>query len=288
MEVGSLRLARSPQAHECRSSVGAKTPNTSETQASSEARWLTIVGVAARTRYRELAAIRPTVYLPAAQFCDSAGRLAIRTSIRSESVASAIRGQLEPVEPGVRVVRVATLDTVVAATSPSRVFKPRCRARSPSRRWLAVVGLRAPRRCVQCCAVLVPLQRQVLLALLVGSPGKGAVDSGGSKVRSRGGGRAQPCLLCLRHCVSTRESCRESESLTCDPSLWISQAKSTISSLELAQRACNCSRVFSDTAIAANRRSAKRRNRLHLWVGQAARMEIQRTSALRVSASSPT
>ena len=85
MEVGSLRLARSPQAHECRSNVGPRAPNTSETRASSEARWLTIVGVAARTRYRELAAIRPTLYLPAAQFCDRAERLAIRSSIRSES-----------------------------------------------------------------------------------------------------------------------------------------------------------------------------------------------------------
>ena len=120
MEVGSLPFARSPQAYECRSNVGARTPNTSETPASSEARRLTIVGVAARTRYCELAAIRPTLYLPAAQFCDSAGRLAIRTSSRSESVASAIHGQLEPVEPGVRVVRVATWDTIVAAPSPSR------------------------------------------------------------------------------------------------------------------------------------------------------------------------
>ena len=41
MEVGSLRLARSPQAHECRSNVGARVPNASETRASSEARWLT-------------------------------------------------------------------------------------------------------------------------------------------------------------------------------------------------------------------------------------------------------
>jgi putative ABC transport system permease protein len=76
--------------------------------------WWTIVGVAAPTRYRELAAARPTLYVPAAQFLDTAERLAIRTSIRPESVAPAIRGQVEAVDPGVRVLRVATFDAIVA------------------------------------------------------------------------------------------------------------------------------------------------------------------------------
>ena len=76
--------------------------------------WLTIVGVAAPTRYRELAAARPTLYVPAAQFLDTAERLAIRTSIPPESVAPAIRGHVEAVDPGVRVLRVATFDAIVA------------------------------------------------------------------------------------------------------------------------------------------------------------------------------
>ena len=42
--------------------------------------WLTVVGVAGTTRYRELASPRPTLYIPAEQFMDSARMLAIRTA----------------------------------------------------------------------------------------------------------------------------------------------------------------------------------------------------------------
>jgi putative ABC transport system permease protein len=76
--------------------------------------WLTIVGVAAPTRYRELATARPTIYLPAAQFLDTAEGLAIRTSAAPATVAPAIRGQIEAIDPGVRVLRVATFDAIVA------------------------------------------------------------------------------------------------------------------------------------------------------------------------------
>ena len=76
--------------------------------------WWTIIGVAAPTRYRELGAARPTIYLPAAQFLDTAERLAIRTSVRPESVAQAIRGHVEAIDPGVRVLRVATFDAIVS------------------------------------------------------------------------------------------------------------------------------------------------------------------------------
>ena len=76
--------------------------------------WWTIVGVAAPTRYRELAAVRPTLYVPAAQFLDTAERLAIRTSVAPDSVAPGIHGQVEGIDPGVRVLRVATFDAIVA------------------------------------------------------------------------------------------------------------------------------------------------------------------------------
>jgi predicted permease len=76
--------------------------------------WWTIVGVAAPIRYRELATTRPTLYLAAAQFIDTAERLAIRTSVAPAMVAPAIRGQVEASDPGVRVLRVATFDTIVA------------------------------------------------------------------------------------------------------------------------------------------------------------------------------
>jgi predicted permease len=76
--------------------------------------WRTIVGVAAPTRYRELATARPTLYVPAAQFLDTADRLAIRTSVPPDSVAPAIRGHVEGVDAGVRVLRVASFDAIVA------------------------------------------------------------------------------------------------------------------------------------------------------------------------------
>ena len=42
--------------------------------------WATVIGVAADTRYRELKAIRPTVYRPRAQFEAAPGFLAVRTA----------------------------------------------------------------------------------------------------------------------------------------------------------------------------------------------------------------
>ncbi len=106
--------------------------------------WLTVVGVAARTRYRELASIRPTLYLPAAQFLDTAERLAIRTSVRPEAVAPAIRRQLESVEPGVRVLQVATFDTIVAGPlTESRFHAAVSSAFAATAMGLAAVGLYA-------------------------------------------------------------------------------------------------------------------------------------------------
>jgi putative ABC transport system permease protein len=69
--------------------------------------WLTIVGVAALTRYRELARPRPTLYMPAAQFLITAQMLALRTSAPDTAVASLARDRIKLVDPEVRVVRVA-------------------------------------------------------------------------------------------------------------------------------------------------------------------------------------
>ena len=69
--------------------------------------WLTIVGVAATTRYRELAAPRPTLYVPAEQFMTTAGRLAIRTSAPPSFIAGAVRDSVRSVDPAVQVLRVA-------------------------------------------------------------------------------------------------------------------------------------------------------------------------------------
>ena len=53
--------------------------------------WATVIGVAADTRYRELTAVRPTVYRPRAQFEAATGFLAIRTAGDPITLAPAIR-----------------------------------------------------------------------------------------------------------------------------------------------------------------------------------------------------
>ena len=74
---------------------------------SSQEPWLRVVGVAATTRYRELATPRPTLYLPADQFMFTFGRLAIRTAAHPSAVTRLVRDAVESADPAVRVERVA-------------------------------------------------------------------------------------------------------------------------------------------------------------------------------------
>ena len=69
--------------------------------------WYTIVGVAAPTRYRELASPRATLYLPAAQFQMTATMLVLRTTASLELVASLARDRVRTVATDVQVMRVA-------------------------------------------------------------------------------------------------------------------------------------------------------------------------------------
>jgi putative ABC transport system permease protein len=69
--------------------------------------WLTVVGVATTTRYRELATPRPTLYVPAEQLMITAGRLAIRTDATPGFVAGAVRDAVRTVASDVRVIRVS-------------------------------------------------------------------------------------------------------------------------------------------------------------------------------------
>ena len=62
--------------------------------------WATVIGLAADTRYRELTAIRPTVYLPRAQFEAAPGFLAVRTAGDPIALGPAIRGAGQAVWPG--------------------------------------------------------------------------------------------------------------------------------------------------------------------------------------------
>jgi predicted permease len=74
---------------------------------SSQNPWYTVVGVAALTRYREVASRRPTLYLPAAQFQMTATMLVLRTTASIDLVASLARERVGTVDPDVRVMRVA-------------------------------------------------------------------------------------------------------------------------------------------------------------------------------------
>jgi ABC-type antimicrobial peptide transport system permease subunit len=69
--------------------------------------WYVVVGVAAQTRYRDVALPRPTLYLPAAQFQMTATMLVLRTTAPLELLASLARDRVRKVDPNVQVTRVA-------------------------------------------------------------------------------------------------------------------------------------------------------------------------------------
>ncbi len=69
--------------------------------------WRTVVGVARPTRYRELAAPRPTLYLPVGQFIAAAEMFVLRTSSPLALVAPEVRARVRAVDPAVQVVQVA-------------------------------------------------------------------------------------------------------------------------------------------------------------------------------------
>ena len=69
--------------------------------------WRTVVGVVKPTRYRELAAPRPTLYVPAPQFIESAHLLVLRTTLPVSLVAGISRSRVRAVDADVQVTRVA-------------------------------------------------------------------------------------------------------------------------------------------------------------------------------------
>jgi putative ABC transport system permease protein len=75
--------------------------------------WRTIIGVAAPTRYRELARQRATLYLPAAQFIVTAQRLVLRTTASPELAASLSRDSVGAVDPSVQVMRVTPFEQML-------------------------------------------------------------------------------------------------------------------------------------------------------------------------------
>jgi putative ABC transport system permease protein len=77
--------------------------------------WYAVVGVAAQTRYRELATPRATLYLPAAQFQMTAQMFVLRTTAPLDLVGSFSRDRVHAVDPDVHVMRVAPFTEMLDA-----------------------------------------------------------------------------------------------------------------------------------------------------------------------------
>ena len=92
----------------------------------SSGRWLTVVGVAASTRYRDLAAPSATLYLPAAQMLDVAQTLAVRTTAAPALVASLVRERIRAIDANVHVMSVVSF-----ARSPRRAARAAAVQRLP-------------------------------------------------------------------------------------------------------------------------------------------------------------
>ncbi len=69
--------------------------------------WRTVVGVASRTRYRDLRASQATLYVPDTQLIVTAQSLAVRSTAPLSQVASVVHEQVRAVDPAVRVPRIA-------------------------------------------------------------------------------------------------------------------------------------------------------------------------------------
>jgi predicted permease len=69
--------------------------------------WRTVVGVAGRTRYRELVEARATLYLPAEQFLVAAQMFVLRTASPLPLVAGLVRERVRAVDADAQVMRVA-------------------------------------------------------------------------------------------------------------------------------------------------------------------------------------
>jgi putative ABC transport system permease protein len=81
----------------------------------SEDSWRTVVGVAEPTRYRELAKARPTLYLPAKQFLNTARMLVVRGTASLQMIASLSQEHIRALDPDVRVIRVLPYNQLLDA-----------------------------------------------------------------------------------------------------------------------------------------------------------------------------
>jgi predicted permease len=90
----------------------------------SEEEWRSVVGIAAPTRYRELATPRATLYLPASQFLMTARTMVVRSTSPLDVVGRIVRNQVSHIDREAQVIRVAPF----AVTMDVPLAKPRVRA----------------------------------------------------------------------------------------------------------------------------------------------------------------
>jgi hypothetical protein len=76
--------------------------------------WMTVVGVVPETRYRDLTAPMPTLYVPALQAGPTPGVLAVRSTAPPRSVAAAVRQAVRDVDPKERVQDLSTMEALLA------------------------------------------------------------------------------------------------------------------------------------------------------------------------------
>ena len=79
----------------------------------SRGEWLTVIGVAASTRYRDLARPQATIYLPAAQFIDAAQTLAVRTTMPVDQLVPLTRARLHDLDSDAQVMSVARFSSIL-------------------------------------------------------------------------------------------------------------------------------------------------------------------------------
>jgi predicted permease len=77
--------------------------------------WRTVVGVASRTRYRELRAPQATLYVPDTQLIVTAQSLVVRSTAPLPQVADVVREQMRATDPAVRVPRIAPFGELLRA-----------------------------------------------------------------------------------------------------------------------------------------------------------------------------
>jgi ABC-type antimicrobial peptide transport system permease subunit len=77
--------------------------------------WRTVVGVASRTRYRDLRASQATLYVPDTQLVVTAQSLVVRSTAPLSQVARVVQEQVRAVDPAVRVPRIAPFSELLRA-----------------------------------------------------------------------------------------------------------------------------------------------------------------------------